>query len=143
VKKAVLDDHLLRDVLADDLNSTLTKLLTTHEPCTTNMYLLRLCRSVVSARGGQLTGSWTSEQRIALGRKLVAVTTNIEIVPMQNLATRMAELTHVHRLSALGTEAIAAAEHLQAALVVWAGDDGIGIRSAAKESRIPYRTIRH
>jgi hypothetical protein len=107
------------------------------------MYLLRLCRSVASARGGQLTGSWTSDQRIALGRKLVAVTTNIEIVPMQNLAMRMAELTHVHRLSTLGTEAIAAAEHLQAALVVWAGDDGIGIRSAAKESRIPYRTIPH
>ena len=55
---ALLDDHLLRDLLAADLSEQLGRLLREHEPATTNFYLLRLCKSVVSARGGALTGSW-------------------------------------------------------------------------------------
>ncbi len=142
MKKAVLDDHLLRDVLADEIGSPLARLLATHSPCTTNLYLLRLCKSVVSARGGQLTGSWTQEQRIALGRKLVVATSSVEIVPMQIVAMRMAEIAGVQRVSMLGAEAVAAAGHLDASLVVWTGDDGLGIRAAAKASRVAYRTIR-
>jgi hypothetical protein len=142
VKKAVLDDHLLRDVLADEIGSPLARLLATHAPCTTNLYLFRLCKSVVSARGGQLTGSWTQEQRIALGRKLVEVSSSVEIVPLHILAMRMAEIADVQRVSMLGAEAVAAAEHLDASLVVWLGDDGPAIRAAAKASRVTYRTIR-
>jgi hypothetical protein len=142
VKKAVLDDHLLRDLLADDTSGALTRLLVTHDPCTTNFYLLRLCKSIVSARGGQLTGSWTAEQRLSLGRKLVAISSSIEIVPLQTLAMRMAEISDSQRVSTLGAEAIAAAEHLQASLVVWSGDDGLGIRTAAKAHRVIYRTIK-
>jgi hypothetical protein len=77
--------NLLRDVLADELSASLKRLLTTHNPCTTNLYLLRLCKSVVSARGGELTGSWTPEQRLALGRKLVTVSSAFEIVPNNSL----------------------------------------------------------
>jgi hypothetical protein len=142
VKKVVLDDHLLRDALADELSPSLTRLLSTHDPCTTNLYLLRLCKSVVSARGGQLTGSWTPEQRLALGRKLVTVSSSIEIVPMQVLTMRMAEIADAHRVSSLGAEAIAAAEYQQGLLAVWVGDDGLGIRTAAKANRVAYRTIK-
>jgi hypothetical protein len=142
VKKVVLDDHLLRDVLADELSTSLTRLLTTHDPCTTNLYLLRLCKSIVSARGGQLTGSWTPEQRLALGRKLVTVSSAIEIVPLQLLAMRMAEIADANRVSSLGAEAIAAAEFVQGPLAVWVGDDGLGIRTAAKANRIGYRIIK-
>ncbi len=141
MKKVVLDDHLLRDLLADELSPALTRLLTTHEPCTTNLYLLRLCKSVVSARGGQLTGSWSPDQRLALGRKLVAVTPEIEIVSMQTVAMRMAEIADNQRVSTLGAEAVAACEHLEASLAVWTGDDGPGIRTAAKSTGVPYRTI--
>lgn len=141
MKKVVLDDHLLRDVLADELSPSLTRLLSTHDPSTTNLYLLRLCKSVVSARGGQLTGSWTPEQRLALGRKLVTVSSSIEIVPMQVLTMRMAEIANAHRVSSLGAEAVAAAEHQQGLLAVWVGDDGHGIRTAAKANRVAYRTI--
>jgi hypothetical protein len=142
VKKVVLDDHLLRDVLADELSTSLKRLLTTHDPCTTNLYLLRLCRSVVSARGGQLTGSWTPEQRLALGRKLVTVSSAIQIVPLQLLAMRMAEIADANRVSSLGAEAIAAAEYVQGPLAVWVGDDGLGIRTAAKVNRVAYRTLK-
>jgi hypothetical protein len=77
VKKAILDDHLLRDLLADECSPSTVRLLQTHDPCTTNLYLFRLCKSVVSARGGQLTGHWTQAQRIALGSKLITVSTDI------------------------------------------------------------------
>jgi hypothetical protein len=45
------------------------------------------------------------------------------------------------RVSTLGAEAVAAAEHLEASLCVWDGDDGPGIREAARAAGVTYRTI--
>ena len=139
---AVLDDHLLRDLLSDDVSDALADMLTNHEPATTSLYLYRLCRSVVSASGGALTGSWTIEQRRALGARLVTLPDNIELVPVRVLAFRMAEIADAHRVSTLGAEAVAAAEHLNALLCVWEGDDGPGIRTAITSLNLGYRTIR-
>ena len=138
--RAILDDHLIRDLLADEAGAGLERVLADHEPATTNLYLLRLCRSVTSAAGGALTGSWPSEVRRELGRRLVALPDDIVVVPMRDLAFRMAELASAHRLSNLGAEAVAAAEHLGAPLCVWAGDDGPHIR-AAMATVGDYRTI--
>lgn len=140
MKRVVLDDHLLRDLLADSVNAALGRLLRTHEPWTTNLYYLRLCKSVVSARGGQLTGAWTQAQRRALGARLLDPA-GIEIVPLPAVAIRIAEVAEIYRLSSLGAEAVAAAEHLEATLAVWDGDDGLNIRRAAKELGVRYRTI--
>lgn len=139
--RALLDDHLLRDLLADDLSAELRRLLADHEPATTNLYLFRLSKSVVSARGGALTGSWDVEQRRALGARLVALPSTIEIVPIRALAFRMAEIADAHRVSTLGAEAVAAADHLRAPLCVWEGDDGAGIRAAVTARNGEYRTI--
>lgn len=139
--KALLDDHLLRDLLADDLSKELRQLLTGHEPATTNLYLYRLCKSVVAAPGGALTGSWGPDQRRALGARLVTLGDDIEVVPLRSLAYRMAEIAHAHRVSTLGAEAVAAAESLNAPLCVWEGDDGPGIRAAIAALRGDYRTI--
>jgi hypothetical protein len=141
VTRAILDDHLLRDLLADDLSRELGRLLRSHEPATTNLYLLRLCRSAVSARGGALTGAWPIDQRRQLGLRLLTLPAEIEIVPMRSIAFRMAEIADAHRVSTLGAEAVAAAEHLRAPLCVWEGDDGPGIRAAAAAVRATYRTI--
>jgi hypothetical protein len=142
VTRAILDDHLLRDLLADDVPSELGAILTQHEPATTNHYLYRLCRSVVSAPGGALTGAWSPEQRRALGSRLVALPAEVEIVPMRPLAFRMAEITDGFRVSTLGAEAIAAAENLDAPLCVWSGDDGPGIRAAMAALGRDYRIVR-
>ena len=141
MKPALLDDHLLRDLLADDPSADLRKVLRTRVPATTNFYLHRLCRSTVSARGGTLTGSWAPEQRRALGARLVTVSEEIEIVPLRLLAYRMAEIADRHRVSTLGAEAVAAAEYLDAPLCVWEGDDGPGIRSAVSAVGSRYRTV--
>jgi hypothetical protein len=60
---------------------------------------------------------------------------------MRALAYRMAEIADAHRVSTLGAEAAAAAEHLSAALYVWEGDDGPGIRDAVIAVGAPYRTV--
>jgi len=50
----------------------------------------------------------------------------------------MAELAASQRVSTLGTEVIAAAEHRGGPLWVWDGDDGPGIRAAAAATQISY-----
>lgn len=138
---ALLDDHLLRDVLADDLSRGLRTLLRRHEPATTNLYLHRLCKSALSARGGALTGAWPPQQRRELARRLSSLPDEIQVVPMRALAFRMAEIADAHRVSTLGAEAVAAAESLGGPLCVWEGDDGPGIRTAAVAVGVSYRTF--
>lgn len=143
MSKAVLDDHLLRDLLSHDVSEELAQILVDHEPATTNLYLVRLCRSVATAAGGRLTGSWSGDARRELGRKLVVLPDDVAVVPMRTIAFRMAELAHEHRLSALSAEAAAASEHLDAPICVWTGDDGPRLRAAAAAIGGGYRTIRH
>lgn len=138
---AVLDDHLLRDLLSGEISNDLAIILSEHEPATTNMYYVRLCKSVVSARGRRLTGSWPPERRRTLGQTLLSLPEAIVVVPIRDLGFRMAELGDTHRLSTLGAEAVAAAEHLSAPLIVWEGDDGPTIRAAATTVGALYRTI--
>lgn len=138
---ALLDDHLLRDLLGQDLSADLADLLREHEPATTNLYLYRLCKSVVSARGGALTGAWPAERRRELGRRLVDLPGTVRVVPIRLLAYRMAEIADVNRVSTLGAEAAAAAEHLNAPLCVWAGDDGPAIRTAVTTIGAEYKVI--
>jgi hypothetical protein len=138
---ALLDDHLLRDLLGQDLSADLADLLRQHEPATTNLYLHRLCRSVVSARGGALTGAWPAKRRRELGRRLVALPDTVRVVPMRRLAYRMAEIADSNRVSTVGAEAAAAAEHLNAPLCVWAGDDGPAIRTAVTTIGAEYKVI--
>lgn len=137
----LLDDHLLRDVLASDVRGPLKRLMARHPLATTNLYYLRLCKSAVSARGGQLTGAWAPERRRALAEVLVALPDAIDVVPMRTLAFAVAKLGDNFRLSTLGAEAVAASRHLGATLCVWEGDDGPSIRAAALATKVPYRTI--
>ncbi|MCE2511267.1 MAG: hypothetical protein J4F50_01675 [Acidimicrobiia bacterium] len=141
MSRAVLDDHLLRDLLADNASTGLTQILADHEAATTNLYLVRLCRSAVTAAGRALTGSWPASARRELGRRLVALPDDIAVVPMRTIAFRIAELADAHRLSTLSAEAVAAAEHLDAPLCVWAGDDGPRLRAAVSSIGGEYRTI--
>lgn len=141
MSRAILDDHLVRDLLADDAPAALLDLLGAHEPATTNLYLYRLSKSVVASRGGALTGGWSTEQRRSLGAKLLTVSDDVEIVPLTTIAFRMAEIAAAHRVSTLGAECVAAAEHLDAPLCVWSGDDGPGIRAAMSDLGLDYRTI--
>ena len=137
----VIDDHLLRDVLAGERGRLLARLIDTNELATTNLYYVRLCKSVVAARGGKLTGGWAADRRRELGRRLLDLPASILILPMRLIGFRIAELAEGQRVSTLGAEAVAAAEHLEASLCVWEGDDGPGIREAASATGVRYQTI--
>ncbi|HKY16692.1 MAG TPA: hypothetical protein VJM33_17335 [Microthrixaceae bacterium] len=137
----VLDDHLLRDLLAKQQSPGLTTLLRTYEPATTNLYYVRLCRSAVNARGSKLTGAWPAALRQSLAQALVALPATVRIVPMRDLAFRIAELAGTHKLSTLGAEAVAAAEHLGGPLAVWDGDVGPQISSAASAVGSAYHAV--
>jgi hypothetical protein len=136
VTHAVLDDHLLRDVLAGEVGEQLAHVVETHELATTNMYFVRLCKSVIAARGGRLTGGWSIEHRRALAQRLVQLPESILVVPMRRIGFRMAELADAHRLSTLGAEAVATSEQISGSLCVWEGDDGPGIRTAAQAAGV-------
>lgn len=141
MSRAILDDHLLRDLLADDASAGLVDLLGVFEPATTNLHLYRLSRSVAAAQGGALTGGWSAEHRRSLGAQLISLDDEIEIVPIRTIAFRMAEIAATHRVSTLGAECVAAAEHLDAPLCVWSGDDGPGIRTTMFDLGLDYRTV--
>jgi hypothetical protein len=141
VSQVVIDDHLLRDILAAEQGRRLARLVDTNELATTNLYYVRLCKSVIAARGGTLTRDWAADRRRELGRRLLDLPASIPILPMRLIGYRVAELAESLRVSTLGAEAVAAAEHLGASLCVWDGDDGPGIREAARATGVSYRTI--
>ncbi len=137
----VVDDHLLRDILTNQVASQFAAELATAEVYTTNLWYLRLCRSVATAAGGQLTGVLDGGQRRALGRQLIALPEDIGILPFVDVVWRMAERHTEHALSALSCEALVVAEHLGAEIHVWAGDDGPNLRAACGELGVPYQTV--
>jgi hypothetical protein len=141
VSHVVLDDHLLRDVLSAEQGPRLESLVSANDVATTNLYYVRLCRSVIAARGGRLTGGWSIERRRVLGQRLLELPESILILPMRQIGYRVAEVADRHRVSSLAAEAVAAAEHLGASLCVWDGDDGPGIREAARATSVTYLTI--
>lgn len=136
----VVDDHLLRDILTNQSSADLIAEIGEAHIYTTNLWYLRLCRSVVASRGGQLTGALSATQRRALGRNLVELPSTIQIVPLIDLAWQMAQRHTEFALSTLSCEALVAAEHLDATLCVWSGDDGPNLRAASHTLGISYST---
>jgi hypothetical protein len=141
VSVVVVDDHLLGDVVGGMVPAALARLLEQNGIATTNLYYYRLCRAALVARGGALTGSWSPERREQAARALVALSPEIEVLPIRALAFRMAELARDHQLSVLGAEAVAAAEAHGGSLVVWEGDDGRNIRACCEAVGVAYRTV--
>jgi surface antigen len=141
VSVVVIDDHLLGDVIGGMVPATLATLLRRNVTATTNLYYYRLCRAALAAGGGALTGSWSPERREQAARALVALSPEIEVMPIRALAFRMAELARDHQLSVLGAEAVAAAEAHSGSLCVWEGDDGRNIRTCCEAVGVAYLTI--
>lgn len=140
---AVLDDHLLRDLLAGEVRAELDR-VAQGSYATTNLFYSRLCRSAVAAepRVGKLLGSWPPERRRALIARLVELPPEVTVVPMGVLAWRMATIAADHPgLSTLGAEAVAAAEHLGAGLCVSADHEGPRIRRAAQALGLGHHAI--
>jgi len=137
----LLDDHLLRDWMVGP-DRALRRAVGSHDRATTNLWYARLCKSAAGSTTGALLGSWEPEERQAIIASLVALPEDFVIVSMRELAWRMGVLVAEHSgLSTLGSEAVAAAEALDASLLVSARDDSPGIRRACRSLHIGYRTL--
>jgi hypothetical protein len=137
----LLDDHLLRDWLAGP-DADLRRALGRHELATTNLFYARLCKSAASQRGGALLGGWDPAERDALIAALISWPDELQVVPMRELAWRMGQLSAEHRgLSALSAEAVAAAETLDARILVSSRDESPGVRDACDSLRLSYAAL--
>jgi hypothetical protein len=109
---------------------------------TTNLWYARLCKSAVRHGGGALLGSWSGKERELVIAGLSALPESCSVVPMTDLAWRMGQLVHQHvGLCALGSEAVAAAERLEARVLVSSRDDGAGIRNACGALKIRHQAL--
>lgn len=144
----VIDDHLLRDVLAGERPADLGGLAT--GLATTGLWLFRLTSALVAPEVvGRLTApvaSLSAEQQDQFHAKLVALPEEIQVLPLRQLAWPMAQLQHRHRaekrpLSAAMTEALAAAHALSAAIAVSRHDVGPNLKAAAEQDGMTFHAL--
>jgi hypothetical protein len=137
----LIDDHLLRDWLAGP-DPALKRAMGRSAIATTNLWYARLCKSAAGHGGGSLLGSWSGAEREVVIAGLIALPDNVAVVPMTELAWRMGQLVHQHSgLSTLGTEAVSAAERLEARVLVSSRDVGPGIQSACETLKIRHQAL--
>jgi hypothetical protein len=137
----LLDDHLLRDWLAGP-DAALRRAIRRESLATTNLFYARLCKSAAGQQGGGLLGGWDPDERGALIAALVALPDEFEVVPIRDLAWRMGQLIAEHRgLSTLGSETVAAAEYLDARVLVSSRDVSPGVRDACRSLHLRHATL--
>jgi hypothetical protein len=113
------------------------------EIATTNLWYARLCKSAARAGTGALVGDLNLLERQALVAALVRLPSDFKVVPMREVAGRMGVLiSEESGLSTLGAEVVAAAEALDARVMVSSRDDSPGVRRCCQRLSIPYATLR-
>lgn len=144
----VVDDHLLRDVLAGqrprDLGGIASRL------ATTGLWLFRLASSfadqtVVGKLSAPVAGLPLTLQE-QFRAHLMALPDDIAVLHLRDLAWPMAQMQHRHRalgnhLSAAMVEALATAHELGAGIAVSKKDVGPGLRAAATEDGITFHIL--
>ena len=145
----VVDDHLLRDILAGERTSDLGG-LAPDGVATTGLWLFRLCSSLADPEvAGKLAAPVAGLPLDIQDRFLAQITAlpdEIEVVPMRDLSWSMAQLQHRHRsegrgMSALMVEALAAADRLGAGIAVSTHDVGPNLRDSATADGIAFHIL--
>jgi hypothetical protein len=148
VPTVVIDDHLLRDVLAGDRSPDLDGLATAL--ATTGLWLYRLSSAWATPEVlGKLTApvaALPADQQELFRARLVALPDDIEVLPLRQLAWPMALLQHRHRvdgrpLSAAMAEALTAAQALGAAIAVSRDDVGPNLKAAAEHDKVVFHIV--
>jgi hypothetical protein len=148
VTTIVIDDHLLRDVLAGDRSFDLDGIATSL--ATTGMWLFRLVSAwatpEVRAKLSAPVAALPVDQQELFRQRLVALPDEIEVLPLRQLAWSMALLQHRHRaegrpMSAAMAEALAAAEALGASIAVSRHDIGPSLKAAAEHDHITFHIL--
>ena len=145
----VIDDHLLRDVLAGQRSADLDG-IAPHGLATTGLWLFRLCSSfadpTVSGKLSRPVALLPEELRAAFRAHITALPDAITVVSMRDLAWSMAQLQARHRqagrnLSAAMVEALAAAHHLGGPVAVSRADVGLNLKAATGADGISFHVL--
>ncbi len=145
----VIDDHLLRDVLAGQRPTDLDG-LASDGMATTGLWLFRLCSSfadpTVSGKLSRPVALLPEELQAAFRAHITALPDAITVVSMRDLAWSMAQLQTRHRqagrnLSAAMVEALAAAHHIGAPITVSSTDVGPNLKAAAEADGISFHIL--
>lgn len=140
----LLDDHLLLRVLLHDEPPSLRPQGATL--ATTGLWYHRLCRALanetvvgsISRRLGMVGDTVASN---VIGA-VIALPDEVRLVSLRSLGWPMAELVHAGaRLNLLSLEAVTAARHLAADIVLAEADDNAPLRQVARSSGIRVRTV--
>lgn len=145
----VIDDHLLRDILAGTPPEGLEE-LGGDGLATTGLWLFRLCSSLahpeVAGRLSAPVAALPEPQQAAFRAQLVALPAAIAVASLRELAWPMAELQARHRpsgrhLSTAMAEALAAAHHFAGGIAVSGADVGPNLRAAAAADGVPFHML--
>lgn len=145
---ALIDDHLLRDVLVGDRSPDLGGLATSL--ATTGLWLFRLSSAWATPEVlGKLTApvaALPADQQELFRARLVALPDEIEVLSLRQLAWPMSLLQHRHRsegrpLSAAMAEALTAAHALGAAIAVSRHDVGPNLKAAAEHDHVAFHVM--
>jgi hypothetical protein len=145
----VIDDHLLRDILAGERSPDLGG-VAQDGIATTGLWLFRLCSSLaeptVAGKLSSPVARLPSEMRARFRAQLVALPAEISVISLRELSWSMAELQYRHRaggrpLSASMVEALAAAHRLDAEIAVSSRDVGPHLEAAAAVDRIAFHVL--
>jgi hypothetical protein len=146
--RVVIDDYLLRDVLAGERSPDLAGLATSL--ATTGLWLFRLSSAWATPKVlGKLTApvaALPADQQELFRARLMALPDEIELLPLRQLAWSMALLQQRHRiegrpLSAAMAEALAAAHALGAAIAVSSHDVGPNLKAAAEHDHVAFHIV--
>lgn len=145
----VIDDHLVRDVLAGSRPRDLAG-LAQDGIATTGLWLFRLCAALAQPasvrRLAAPVADLPADLQAVFRSELVALPSWIEMVSLRELAWPMAELHAHHRaagrhLSALTVEALATAHRLGGGIAVSARDVGPNLRAAAAADGVEFHVL--
>ena len=144
----LLDDHLVRDLVAGELPSEVAE--PEDEFATTNLWLVRLAGALTrQGISGSLSGSIKGLGEADAMRFRQYLTERMElltVVSMRELVWPIAELQQRHRaaghlLSTAMAEVLAAAHALGATIAVAEDDVGPGLQAAAAADGVPFRVV--
>lgn len=140
----VVDDHLLLAILLDDEPAELRP--QGAQVFTTGLWYHRLCRGLTDATvRGVFSRALGAADDIVAARAIEAVTglpDTVGLVSLRDLAWPMARLVEEGvRLNAMSLEALAAAEHVGAELVLASTDGNPPLLSAAGARGTPTRLV--
>ncbi|MGH9280420.1 MAG: hypothetical protein ACRD12_20270 [Acidimicrobiales bacterium] len=145
----VVDDHLLRDILAGHRDETLDG-LAPDGVATTGLWLFRLCSSfadpTVVGKLSRPVASLPEDMQARFRAQLVALPPLIEVLSLRDMAWPMALLQTRHRgsgrsLSAAMVEALAAAHMLGRGIAVSHNDVGPNLRAAAEADGVAFHVL--